>query len=97
VGKTGRNLTRVVFCQIFPLGFFGAPHVNDQRSSPVPRLAQLRRYYTYLQSLGINCVYFAPLFESSSHGCALSSSNPNPRHPRFASLRHSDGLAIVSR
>ena len=59
-----------VVYQIFPLGFFGAPHANDQRSSPVPRLAQLRRYYSYLQSLGVNCVYFGPLFESMSHGSA---------------------------
>ena len=34
----------------------------------VPRLAELRNYYSYFQNLGVNCIYFGPLFESSSHG-----------------------------
>lgn len=57
-----------VFYQIFPLGYFGAPTVNDQKSAMVPRLKQIRDHYKHFQELGIDAVYFSPLFESGTHG-----------------------------
>jgi hypothetical protein len=57
-----------VFYQIFPLGYFGAPTVNDQKSAVVPRLKQIREHYKHFQELGIDAVYFSPLFESGTHG-----------------------------
>eukprot|EP00976_Prorocentrum_cordatum_P069620 1179619-Prorocentrum_minimum.AAC.1 len=57
-----------VMYQIFPLGFLSAPYENDHESQVVPRLADLRKYYRHLEELGVNCVYFGPLFESSTHG-----------------------------
>ena len=57
-----------VFYQIFPLGYFGAPTVNDGKSKVVPRLANIRNHYKHFQELGIDAVYFSPLFESGTHG-----------------------------
>ncbi|KAK3269464.1 hypothetical protein CYMTET_22097 [Cymbomonas tetramitiformis] len=57
-----------VFYQLYPLGFFGAPTLNDLAPTPVPRLAKLREYYGYFKDLGVTAVYFSPLFESDTHG-----------------------------
>jgi len=57
-----------VFYQIFPLGYFGAPTVNDQKSKVAPRLKQIREHYKHLEELGVDAVYFSPLFESGTHG-----------------------------
>eukprot|EP00873_Tetraselmis_striata_P008001 jgi/Tetstr1/428265/TSEL_018304.t1 len=60
--------TEAIFYAIYPLGAFGAPFINDMTSAPVPRLAQIRKQYDHLQSLGVTAVYFSPLFESETHG-----------------------------
>jgi len=57
-----------VFYQIFPLGYFGAPTVNDGKALMVPRLKQIRSHYKHFTDLGIDAVYFSPLFESGTHG-----------------------------
>jgi cyclomaltodextrinase len=57
-----------VFYQIFPLGYFGAPTVNDGKSKVQPRMANIRNHYKHFQELGIDAVYFSPLFESGTHG-----------------------------
>ena len=57
-----------VFYQIFPLGYFGAPTVNDQKLPVNPRLKQIRQHYKHFRELGIDAVYFSPLFESGTHG-----------------------------
>jgi hypothetical protein len=57
-----------VFYQIFPLGYFGAPTVNDGKGPVSPRLAQIRDHYAHFTELGIDAVYFSPLFESGTHG-----------------------------
>ena len=57
-----------VFYQIFPLGYFGAPTVNDQKLAVNPRLKQIRAHYKHFRELGIDAVYFSPLFESGTHG-----------------------------
>ena len=60
-----------VFYQIFPLGYFGAPTVNNGKGPVSPRLAQIRNHYKHLSELGITAVYFSPLFESGTHGGGL--------------------------
>jgi cyclomaltodextrinase len=57
-----------VFYHIYPLGFLGAPERNDPTGEPVPRLAELRRWYDHIVNLGVTAIYFGPLFESVSHG-----------------------------
>jgi len=54
--------------QIYPLGFCGAPMYNDGTGPVIPRLEKLRDYYGYMQELGVDAIYFSPLFESETHG-----------------------------
>ena len=55
-----------VFYQIYPFGFCGAPRQND--GVLTPRIRQVADITDHLVSLGVNAVYFCPVFESSAHG-----------------------------
>ncbi|MDY3617734.1 alpha-amylase family glycosyl hydrolase [Agathobaculum sp.] len=55
-----------VFYQIYPIGFCGAPRVNDGET--VPRIQKVGEWAGHIEKLGCNAVYFSPLFESDSHG-----------------------------
>uniref|UniRef100_A0A7S1TFZ9 Glycosyl hydrolase family 13 catalytic domain-containing protein n=2 Tax=Compsopogon caeruleus TaxID=31354 RepID=A0A7S1TFZ9_9RHOD len=66
-----------IFYHIYPLGtpghggggFFGdVPERNDGYSDPIPRILELRAFYQHFHELGINAIYFSPMFESTSHG-----------------------------
>ncbi len=55
-----------VFYQIYPLGFCGALFENDGvRES---RILKVLDWIPHLQKMGINAVYFSPVFESDTHG-----------------------------
>lgn len=55
-----------VFYQIYPIGFCGAPRVND--GVTVPRIRKVSDWAEHIASLDCNAVYFSPIFESDSHG-----------------------------
>ena len=55
-----------VFYQIYPLGFCGAPFENDGKLSH--RILKVLDWIPHMQKLGINAVYFSPVFESDTHG-----------------------------
>ena len=55
-----------VFYQIYPIGFCGAPRVND--GIPVNRIAKVADWADHIVETGANAVYFSPIFESDSHG-----------------------------
>ena len=55
-----------VFYQIYPLGFCGAPFEND--GIPAKRITKVKDWIPHLEKLGVNAVYFSPLFESDTHG-----------------------------
>lgn len=55
-----------VFYQFYPLGMTGAPYENDGVLSH--RILQINDWIPHLQKLGINAVYFSPIFESDTHG-----------------------------
>ncbi len=55
-----------VFYQIYPLGFTGAPFEND--GIPESRIRKVIDWLPHLEKLGINAVYFSPVFESDTHG-----------------------------
>ena len=55
-----------VFYQIYPIGFCGAPRVND--GVTVPRIRKVADWAEHIASLGCDAVYFSPIFESDSHG-----------------------------
>ncbi len=55
-----------VFYQIYPLGFCGAPYEND--GNPEHRILKVLDWIPHMKKLGINAIYFSPLFESDTHG-----------------------------
>ena len=55
-----------VFYQIYPLGFCGAPFENDGVSES--RILKVKEWIPHLEQLGVNAIYFSPLFESDTHG-----------------------------
>ncbi|MCB6365487.1 maltodextrin glucosidase [Intestinibacillus massiliensis] len=55
-----------VFYQIYPLGFCGAPKTNDGVTEP--RIKKAGAWAPHLKKLGVNAVYFSPVFQSDSHG-----------------------------
>ena len=55
-----------VFYQIYPLGFCGAPFENDGIQEH--RILKVIDWIPHIQKLGINAIYFSPVFESDTHG-----------------------------
>ena len=55
-----------VFYQIYPLGFCGAPFENDGKL--MPRILKVIDWIPHMKKLGINAIYFSPVFESDTHG-----------------------------
>ncbi len=55
-----------VFYQIYPLGFCGAPFEND--GVLTSRIRKVEEWIPHMKQLGINAVYFSPVFESDTHG-----------------------------
>lgn len=55
-----------VFYHIYPLGFCGAPRVNDGET--VCRLDKVIDWIPHLKSMNVNAIYFGPVFKSTVHG-----------------------------
>ena len=55
-----------VFYQIYPLGFCGAPFEND--GVLTHRILKVVDWIPHMKKLGVNAVYFSPVFESDTHG-----------------------------
>jgi cyclomaltodextrinase / maltogenic alpha-amylase / neopullulanase len=66
-----------IFYHFYPLGFCGALYKNNTagrhdyytETKPINRLQKLNEnWLNHIESLGINAIYFGPLFESTYHG-----------------------------
>lgn len=55
-----------VFYQIYPLGFCDALYNND--GVLVSRIGKVKEWIPHMKKLGINAVYFSPVFDSEYHG-----------------------------
>jgi len=55
-----------VIYQIYPLGYLGAPEINDGILEH--RILKFIDHIPHYLKLGINAIYFCPIFESSTHG-----------------------------
>jgi len=55
-----------VFYQIYPLGFCSAPFENDGELKH--RILKVCEWIPHMKKLGINTIYFSPVFESDTHG-----------------------------
>lgn len=56
------------FYAIYPLGYCGAPAVNDRVCAPTPRIRRVTDDLDRISGLGFNALYLGPIFESGSHG-----------------------------
>lgn len=61
-------INEAIFYHIYPLGFTGAPRYNEGEKTAGSRILEVLEWIPHLKELGINAVYFGPVFESGSHG-----------------------------
>lgn len=55
-----------VFYQIYPLGFCDALYNND--GVVVSRIGKVKEWIPHMKKLGVNAIYFSPVFDSEYHG-----------------------------
>lgn len=89
-----------VFYQIYPLGFCGAPFAND--GEEVSRILKVKDWIPHMKKLGINAIYFSPVFSSDTHGyntrdyrkidCRLGS---NENLKEVCDCLHKEGVKVV--
>lgn len=89
-----------VFYQIFPIGFCGAPYENDGVYKN--RIKKVIDWIPHMKKLGINAIYFSPVFESDSHGyntrdyskidCRLGT---NEDFAEVCNVLHKEGIKVV--
>ncbi len=89
-----------VFYQIYPLGFCGAPYENDGKLAH--RILKVKEWIPHMKKLGINAVYFSPVFESDTHGyntrdykkidCRLGT---NEDFKEVCDALHKEGIRVV--
>lgn len=61
-------INEAVFYHIYPLGFCGAPQFNKDEELVVSRINKVTEWIPHFKELGIDAIYFGPLFESTEHG-----------------------------
>lgn len=59
---------KAVFYHIYPLGFCGTPFENHYEKPAINRIEKVINWIPHLKELGINAIYFGPLFEAKTHG-----------------------------
>ena len=89
-----------VFYQIYPLGFCGAPFENDGVQES--RILKVIDWIPHMKKLGINAIYFSPVFESDTHGyntrdytkidCRLGT---NKDFAKVCKALHKEGIKVV--
>ena len=89
-----------VFYQIYPLGMTGAPFEND--GILTSRITKLIPWMNHFNKLGIDAIYFSPIFESDTHGyntrdyqkidCRLGS---NKDFVQVTKALHQAGIKVV--
>ncbi len=55
-----------IFYQIYPIGFCGAPYENDGVMRN--RIKKVKEWIPHMKQVGVDAIYFSPIFESDSHG-----------------------------
>lgn len=53
-----------MFYHIYPLGFTGAPLQNEGEATAGGRILEVLDWIEHFKELGINAIYFGPIFES---------------------------------
>ncbi len=89
-----------VFYHIYPLGFCGCPEYNDGKTEY--RLDKVINWIPHLKDMGINAVYFGPVFQSKKHGydtsdyytidCRLGD---NESFKKICDELHANGIRVI--
>ncbi len=61
-------VNEAIFYHIYPLGFCGAPKYNEGEKTSDSRILKVLEWIPHLKDLGVNAIYFGPIFESIGHG-----------------------------
>lgn len=61
-------VNEAIFYHIYPLGFCGAPKYNEGEKTSASRILKVLEWIPHLKDLGVNAIYFGPIFESIGHG-----------------------------
>lgn len=61
-------VNEAIFYHIYPLGFCGAPKYNEGEKTSASRILKVLEWIPHLKDLGVNAIYFGPIFESVGHG-----------------------------
>ena len=91
---------QAVVYQIYPLGFCGAPFENDGVLEH--RILKVLDWIPHMEKLGIDAIYFSPVFESDTHGyntrdyskidCRLGT---NEDFKQVVQALHAHGIKVV--
>ena len=57
-------VNEAIFYHIYPLGFCGAPKYNEGEKTAGARIEKVLEWIPHLKNLGVNAIYFGPVFES---------------------------------
>ncbi len=89
-----------VFYHIYPLGFCGAPRVNDGKLEC--RLDKVIDFIPHLKKMNVNAVYFGPVFRSTTHGYDTNDYynidnrlGDNDSFERVCQALHDNGIKVV--
>lgn len=66
--QTGNWIDSAVFYHIYPMGFCGAADRNEGEATAGHGILKLLDWIPHLKAIGINAVYFSPIFQSLTHG-----------------------------
>ncbi|MBC8584744.1 DUF1653 domain-containing protein [Youxingia wuxianensis] len=90
-----------IFYHIYPLGFCGAPQENSQGDT-ICRIDKVLSWLPHLKNLGVNAIYFGPVFESVEHGYDTVDYykidrrlGTNEDFKRVCDVLHENGIRIV--
>ena len=61
-------IREAMFYHIYPMGFCDAPKWNEGQKTEGNRILKVIEWIPHMKELGINAIYFGPIFESLSHG-----------------------------
>ncbi|MBQ3886441.1 MAG: DUF1653 domain-containing protein [Clostridia bacterium] len=89
-----------VFYHIYPLGFCGAPRVNDGKTEY--RLNKVIDFIPHLKEMHVNAVYFGPVFMSTTHGYDTNDYyhidnrlGDNESFAKICAALHENGIKVV--
>lgn len=89
-----------IIYQIYPFGFCGAPGEND--GVLVPRILKVLDFIPHLVKIGIDAVYFCPVFESSVHGYDMADFTKidvrlgsNEDFKKVCDALHKNGIRVI--